>query len=418
MKFVSSCLVFLLILQRTLGTCPEGFTEDASTGESVCSPIPNYKKAFKDPGESCSLATECDSSKNFECIDGTCQCNPATSVIQERKYTNSQGMPENGVICSVKVGSPCTSPSHICVFGATCNATAGNICTCLADFTLTSENLCGRSYGKPCSPTAVCSDDFMCSINRYQMYRAHPISLDHSFAHVLTSHNVQRRMAPGPSPVRAGGKGSAFTSDGFFQHPGNVGSAASASLARPTRHNMKTHNVGNRQVVSGISVFGHYMGYATTGTCQCHPKYQIYDKITKTCRNTIGAPCDLTKENASSYCVEKGVCKPETGVCECEKGYVESSDGQCDIAYGEKCDAYLPMESLMRHRQFVPLCDVAAQLVCKGGKCACSNELDIYDPEKRECAAKKGARCFGDEGCRSGMRCIRKNMKVMGRCGP
>jgi hypothetical protein len=415
-------LLFIFYSQRVLAVCPDGFTEDATLPQPVCIPIPGYVKTYLPPGAPCETSSECDTPKNFHCIGKICTCDPETSILQERIVAKRSGVTQ-GSFCSIKVGSSCSSPEQtfLCVQGAFCNATAGNVCTCNYPATETSTRMCGRPYSSLCSDNEVCADGLSCRAQSPYAFPLIPFPLPPPMPHVgypgqeplVNPHNgggrhhvMVKRMVESSSMTR-GVAGTISVGVGSPQAVRNQGSGYARQ--GPPR---------NSFTISGA----YFPGTSARSVCQCSPKYQMYDQQTRSCRVLVGAPCDPSKNDinvttSGGHCVERAVCtqKETAALCECQDGFVETVEGQCDLAYGQECK----MNQRPSYGQaFEPMCDTAAQLVCSSGKCSCPSEEDVFDAERRQCVTKAGIRCHMDEECQTGMSCVRKSTKIWGRCGP
>lgn len=95
-------------------------------------------------------------------------------------------------------------------------------------------------------------------------------------------------------------------------------------------------------------------------------------------------------------------------LCDCKKGFVANKDFMCDIAYEGEC-AYsedLELKGGKNSSNFV--CERAAGLRFKDGRCRCKNDFDSYVEEERRCVARLGYPCKGDDDCASSDKCEAK----------
>jgi hypothetical protein len=358
------CLLTIpLFIQNCKGSCPSGFYTDLSIPEGdPCSPL-------KSVGESCRNTTECNQSRLLECISGICQCNPTTSVFEPAAPNNNNNKPNSG-LCVGRVGTKCSNDKP-CIASAVCkDATSGGsggTCACRAEFTPTADRLCGRGFQGVCSDTQACRDGLVCIRSPMWTYSS---------------------MAMGMAMSKTGGQ----NPKGHKNKPNNADARSSVNASSP----------GVFPAIQSI----------TTGTCQCSPKYETFDPMTKTCRALVGAYCD----NATLSCVERATCmsdaKGAPAACMCRDGFVETPEGKCEVEFGKPCTGQTGTGT----------CDGMAQLVCRKGMCGCQNVRDTYDPKKRRCVGSAGVRCQVDDDCLTGTICVRANNGVSrnwlwGRCG-
>jgi hypothetical protein len=98
--------------------------------------------------------------------------------------------------------------------------------------------------------------------------------------------------------------------------------------------------------------------------------------------------------------------------CECNAKFVENGNGDCQIAHGNPCI----YDDGAREDSY-KLCDQVADLDCKDFRCSCKNEVDVYEPERRQCSVAVGMRCDETSRCVENSSCVKqKNGKLRGKC--
>jgi hypothetical protein len=324
-----------------------------------------------------------------------------------------------------------------CVNNAQCGPSG--ICSCQKGFYDEPELFqCSpvKSFGKSCKKNDECNQDkfLSCLMGICQcdpdnaLYNTKEFSYDYpnpQYIRYYSSSYVQSHLTVTiPSGICIGRVGSSCSkAAGKHCVQNSKCSDSSATCECDSSYTVtsdKLCGLGYNQVCSETTVCSDTLrchgkvdtNHKQTSRCLCpNPQYQDYDSTTGSCMGKLGSSCDPFNPKS---CTQGTSCRDTNGMfqCECPIDFVETGDGKCQIAYGKACKYQDGA-----NEDSSGLCDGVADLDCKGFRCSCKNEVDVYELERRQCSLTVGMRCDETSQCVENASCVKpKNGKLRGKC--
>ncbi|CAL8094646.1 unnamed protein product [Orchesella dallaii] len=348
-------------------------------------------------GEACDKGVRCDSRSSLSCSDGICQCikpNEMTFDNTTRKCVvfSSERCSYTAVEILETAQEKRWTEKLECVENAICNN--DGYCGCKSEFFENTDGFCvpKRSFG------GNCTSDGECRLDKKLLCIDGKCACNKTEATFDPFHNECAALAGSDCM-----KYNRCVINAYCPRRQGYSYTANICTCRPqfkqSKHGLCLINYGGSCHPESSPCSEVWA--CINGKCQCHfQDHQFFNTTLGKCSSYVRGPClenisfnDKDEDVVSFTCVENAECKADHGVheCRCKDGFIENKR-MCNIAHGQPCAGQL--------------CDEAANLICKNGRCSCP-DFQIYDNSISKCRGLVGSKCILKENnfCIDGAAC-------------
>ena len=285
----------------------------------------------------------------LKCVQGVCNCDPATSVhasVKQSHHCNYQGNGFSGYEgdfstpqCVPLAGLPCKNrlcaPRSYCVFGHDNGCQPryhygynqyksdddySGTCTCETGLTQSKNNRCGSGFRGACSSGDECISSLVCNNKKctcemdIQEFDSNRKTCFSKAGGPCTENSdcASDAHCHVPDSGTTGGRGHCKCNQGLVPNANGVCEAAAGTACEDTAD---CDSIARLECINNV--------------CRCG-KFAVFNDTNRKCVGKVGASCKLDTGNE---CVENALCSevhPKLpGSCICAKGYVETSDYTC-----------------------------------------------------------------------------------------
>lgn len=369
-------------------------------------------------GESCdNRAIRCDTSLSLACKNQTCVCMKPENMI----YDSSRGS------CAALAGEKCRftvldeyrswQEEMMCVSNAHCDFTQ-SVCKCDRDFIELANGTCipKKSRSEACETTSDCMQDhslickdFKCVCNPITSEYSDDLKQCVGLVNEPCVNDQCTANAICREESRRAYYGTSEESDEDYgevhRDPASVGRCQCRTAFGVTSDKRCQLGFGGKCDYHQATCMSWLK--CKEGTCVCpYPSHQVYDKNSESCLSYVGGPCNPdgnTMQNKPKInCIMGAVCSRKGESlryqCTCPPGYIENGERGCDLDFGQACRIVTSSRTSSSSTFVAPVkCDRIGKLFCINGRCACEDDLHVYDKATRRCTGLVGATCNGKQ---------------------